>query len=604
MPYVINQFACSADKYFDYGITSCVQCGTGKESKQGSVSASACQPKVDVPLVAGVVSACVIVLVAAGLYKYYLVWVQRHRIFQLLDFTNGPPPEGCTKLGMLSESSQFKRSVNQKEAAANALFYDLDRDRHPNLWKFVTSKLRSPALIDANQHISRIELVRVYQEIDFSHKLFEASRAVKLLDPTLKFETVHENIVKQPLFKQGQSAYDQMCSDLVPGLDGIKMMFAWHGCNSKRIGTICNTGLKKVAVATDPGFFGEGCYLSPECEYALRYARMSKQTNDRGEIGVVLFACECPLVPYVVTSADYPIAEPPLRDPGIPYGFSKFFGRQMQLACSAHWISVKQFTEWENPLFEYFKNNSEWDYNQPPVWHHHPSGKKVHGNSKPPIPATLKDLQEQKYIPIHDGSGPSGLTFQYQPDALPPSHVAREYLKNPDKEVISWFDVPNVLLPGALDHQYFPEDGCTGHELVLREGNMALPIAVVWFKKDVIEDAIKAADAAKAAAAAAWLSYAAVPSSVVQGQVYPAMFPHAPPQIAIAIAAHTAPARPSRSFSAPPPALSLPCIPSSHMTQASSRCVNCEGLQQQCASCSARPASVAPFLIRGGEGGG
>jgi hypothetical protein len=36
------------------------------------------------------------------------------------------------------------------------------------------------------------------------------------------------------------------------------------------------------------------------------------------------------------------------------------------------------------------------------------------------------------------------------------------------------------------NHQYHPEDGCDGHELVSQEGE-SFPIANVWFTKDFFD---------------------------------------------------------------------------------------------------------------------
>jgi len=547
--------------------------------------------QVDFPLVAGLVCTFVIVLVSAGLFKFYLVWRQRHEIFKLLDFTTSPDelPHNelrYTKIGMLRESSQFKRTEDQVKAEENAGFYDLDKDRHQNLWKFVTSNLRSPGLIDEATHISRIQLVRVYQETDFRHKLFEASRAESLLPEKLKFKNYHPDLVSSPLYLEGKAAYDARCNKLVAGLENIKLMFAWHGCKSGDIYTICNSGLKKIVAMTDPGFFGEGCYLSPECEYALRYSR--SQPNARQEIGVILFACECPVIPYVVTSADYPIAEPPLRDPGIPYGFSKFFGRQMQLACSAHWISVKEYAGWENPLNRYFDNRDDWEWNGQDTTgntlRHKPSGKIVDKNLKR-IPASLKELQEQKYIPIVDFEFGSN-SFQYQPNALPPFNVPKQPLENPDMQAKSVYGRPNVLLPGLLDYQYHPENGCTGHELVVREG-MSLPIAIVWFKADVIETAIAAQAAAAATAAAAAAARSLPPVAVDHVQVHTSILPHVPQHAA-------APSPLPRSlpqYSASPPDVFLrrvyPSSPVADMAHAVA------------AAPPPQPLASAPFLYRG-----
>lgn len=325
-------------------------------------------------------------------------------------------------------------------------------------------------------------------ESDFCNKVYEASRAESILDTNVKFETVYKSLIETPQFQRGLKAYsEEFCSRLIPGLDHVRLMFAWHGCGANVIHSICDSKITKVAKSTDPGFFGEACYLSPECLYSLRYSNFKAAETDE-DIGVILCVCECPMVPYVVTSFDYPIAEPPLRDPGIPYGFSRFFGRQMQLACQAHWVSVKKYDLWQNNIHSYFGNPLDWAA-VPPCFIHKPSGKMADTLPCQSIEKSLRDLQQKKYQLVH--SSTDSYQFQANPGPGQPKAV-----KSPDQHKNdSFFDYPNMLLPHCMDYQYHPEDGCEGHELVLPEGK-SFPIAIVWFKKNMFDRYTAAAAAA------------------------------------------------------------------------------------------------------------
>jgi hypothetical protein len=436
-------------------------------------------------------------------FKLYRIWVQRHAIFNLLDIPEdivrskkwfgGAPVPGYTKRGLLLETCKFPRPVQSSQSeSVSPEYYPLNEAQHPLMWHFITSKFRSD--FDLSAAISRIEFVRMPErtEAGFVSKLFADSRADSILPDSVRFEVLHKNQIDTPLFQEGLMAYNEtFCSKLVPGLDRIKIMFAWHGCKGALIKNLCESGIKKVAVQTDPGFFGEACYLSPEVPYAVRYSNFHPP-NENGEIGVILFACECPKYPYVVTAADYPIALPPVRDHDIPYGFSKFFGRQMQLACSAHWVSVKRFNENHNHLNYYFGSDISWQgsrNNGINVLTHVPSGKMVRGDVKPTIPPFIDDLLRAKYTEVSKG------VYQFQPESQP----GHQYLlENPDVDKYpSILNYPNVLVPSLLDYQYHQETGCEGHELVLKEG-MSFPIAVVYFKKAPFDAAASAAASAAA----------------------------------------------------------------------------------------------------------
>jgi hypothetical protein len=446
-------------------------------------------------------------------YRFYSKWVQRHAVFKILDLDpdiatmtdheRSQAPPNYSRIQLLKETAAFPRPVASLSVAGNLsgseelkpAFHALNKERDKCMWYFITSKFRSSeSNSDLTDIISDIELVRFPEskEIGFRNKLFESSRAQTLLSNNLKFETceANESLVKAPLFEAGKIAYEKRCSKLVRGLEHINLMFAWFGCGTDSLKAICDTGIKKVAKSTDPGFFGEACYLSPEVQYALRYSTMnSDDVTDAEKIGVILFACECPKTPYVVTSADYPIAMPPLRDPGIPYGFSRFFGRQMQLACSAHWVAVKKVDpKGPNHLHEYFRNDaSDWEPDGGKM-RHKPSGKMFDGGAGSGIPLSFDDvLLQANYVRIGDHAG-FGM-FQYQPHAAVVNRLTGLHTsqKNPDKSYDDSnsncvYGYPNLLLPSLLDYQYHPEEGCEGHELVIPQGN-SFPIAVVWFKK-------------------------------------------------------------------------------------------------------------------------
>jgi hypothetical protein len=463
--------------------------------------------KIDVALVAGLCFFVAFIGMACFAYRFYSKWVQRHAVFKILDLDSdiaamtdherSLAPPNYSRIQLLRETAAFPRPVVSLSVADNATeserlkpaFHVLNKERDKCMWYFITSKFRSSVSnSDLTDFISDIEMVRTPEskEIGFRNKLFESSRAQNLLPDHLKFATckANQSLVEAPLFKAGKIAYTDTCSKLVRGLEHVNLMFAWFGCGENDVKKVCDTGIKKVAKSTDPGFFGEACYLSPEVQYALRYSIMKSRGAEK--IGVILFACECPKTPYVVTSADYPIAMPPLRDPGIPYGFSRFFGRQMQLACSAHWVAVKQVDpKGPNHLHEYFRNEpSNWETLGGQM-RHKPSRKMfVDGGAGPSIPLSFDDvLQQANYVHIDDHEG-CGM-FQYQPHAAVKDRF-NPLQKNPDKSYDTnsngVFDYPNMLLPSLLDYQYHPEEGCEGHELVIPEGN-SFPIAIVWFKR-------------------------------------------------------------------------------------------------------------------------
>ncbi len=567
-------------------------------------------------LVAGLCVLAAVIFIATGAYRFYCKWVQRHAVFNVLDLdsdistmTDHEQLQALpcySKSDLLRTTSLFPRPKEVRDGSvhkAKAKMYQLDKERHRSLWHFVTSKFRSKDF-DLEGIINRIEFVRSPEskELDFRNRLFESSRAEAMLLPEVKFENCHRDLVATPLFQDGLRVYRQRyCSKLEPGLDDINLMFAWHGCRATLVDNICDLGMKKVARSTDPGFFGEACYLSPECVYALRYSSWYPRTNEvtkEKEIGVILFACECPKTPYVVTSADYPIAVPPLRDPGIPYGFSKFFGRQMQLACAAHWVAVKKYPPSHNHLHTYFGDESQWDIRQEShgrtYCYHKLSGKSAYGSNLPHIPSNIADVQKQtsykvidQYTTLDSGHqvganvyqyqtaadssytlppgwttchstdgtmyyshAPSGTTSWLPPPCLPPdpllvsSAVSGALEKNPDNhEHPSLYHYPNMLLPSLLDYQYHPEEDCEGHELVVPEGK-SLPIAVVWFKHADYERQVAAAEEnAKRDAAAAAASVTHTPPVVcdVPGSCH---------------SSYTEPALPSRRvrmFPSPPP---------------------------------------------------
>jgi hypothetical protein len=247
-------------------------------------------------------------------------------------------------------------------------------------YQFVLSKMRpNPYAFPTTMNISRIQMVRLPREGAFCSDIKRESSTAKVLPR-------HLIPVKPDAFQPGhdefQAGLDYFNSKCEPTLsvsatdnwDNAQVVFAWHGSRPDNIESLCQNGPRSYRL-TDGGFFGSGSYLALECAYASRYSEAIYPnfypdyddgdpnaglphpqageliTNDRGELGVIMFACYLSPFPYVITlTRDYHgprCAQHP--------GFSSFYSNDKEQSkdlmpkYNAHFVPVK-FYGLNNPL--------------------------------------------------------------------------------------------------------------------------------------------------------------------------------------------------------------------------------------------------------------
>jgi hypothetical protein len=483
-----------------------------------------------------------------------------------------------SKIRLLYESSKLDRPVE------NITLHTITQREFPNLWAFVESKMRRTRYSPIPSEIYQIQICRSTKEESFMTRLFDDARTEVDLAPFLKFqkpsppqvdpgnppnEEFESGMKTFEEFESGLKAYQRFCEPIAsrhlkmtkvdenhpvdpsyndPPRPGVNLTFAWHAGASGVVESLCKNGVKEVSLSTDAGYFGKGCYFTPEFDYSERYARWKDPIyiGDDGSIwtierdkkekrtkqaivgykcektgsmlttmrpdfkscyAVILWACAVPLTPYVVTSRDYPCALPPFRDANVPYGMCKFYGRHMQRACSAHFISTKQYQGDENPLHSLFPRKNDIL----PLFSNLEQRTKYIKTRLP----TKKDQGILQHVCVASPELPFGWIEQkndrneivyFDPDGNRrpdlPLMSAPSTKCNPDESGIPE-TYPHTLITN-VDYQYTPEsvDGgqshVEGHELVLRDSSMAVPIAVVYvigppplpfLEDDVDEDA-------------------------------------------------------------------------------------------------------------------
>ena len=121
----------------------------------------------------------------------------------------------------------------------------------------------------------------------------------------------------------------------------INTTYCFHGPRREHVDSICSTGLVSVR-ALDAGFFGSGCYSTPNIEYAARYARGDfdspvaavRRPSPDGRYPVIMLAA-CVGMCYPITpDTDYG------NTAGVPDGHSDYFGRPLRPGFDCHCVCV------------------------------------------------------------------------------------------------------------------------------------------------------------------------------------------------------------------------------------------------------------------------
>ena len=128
----------------------------------------------------------------------------------------------------------------------------------------------------------------------------------------------------------------------------VNTTYSFHGPRREHVDSICSTGLVSVR-AMDAGFFGSGCYSTPNIEYAARYARgdfdpaavgaaaaAAVRPSPDGRYPVIMFAA-CVGMCYPITpETDYG------HTLGVPAGHSDYFGRPLRPGFDCHCVCVSE----------------------------------------------------------------------------------------------------------------------------------------------------------------------------------------------------------------------------------------------------------------------
>jgi serine/threonine protein kinase len=113
---------------------------------------------------------------------------------------------------------------------------------------------------------------------------------------------------------------------------GCRVVLAWHGCSVDAADAICQTRLSMREFSSrDSGYFGRGVYLTPEAEYAEKYAT----PGEDGKSVLLLCAVLCDRV-YPVTDVDYD------RIDGVRAPASCFAGfKPLQPGFDTHLVAIR-----------------------------------------------------------------------------------------------------------------------------------------------------------------------------------------------------------------------------------------------------------------------
>jgi hypothetical protein len=127
------------------------------------------------------------------------------------------------------------------------------------------------------------------------------------------------------------------------GVRAVNTLYAFHGPRGENVESVCMNGLTAVR-ALDAGFFGTGCYLTLNMEYALRYAHgefdMPPNIRIRPEDGrypVIMFAVSVGMAYPVTADVDYTSGR---RQ-------SDLFGRPLKPGFDCHVICVNESMEFQ-----------------------------------------------------------------------------------------------------------------------------------------------------------------------------------------------------------------------------------------------------------------
>ncbi len=248
----------------------------------------------------------------------------------------------------------------------------IDVDPQSAFFKFVESKMRPNLFYSpTTMNISRIQMVRHTRESAYCQDIENESRSVKQRGGPLLPHQPDAFQTEQPEFHAALDYFNSQCERTPPDWSDTKVVFAWHGSNSKHIESLCQNNPRSFRT-TDGGFFGSGAYFAMECAYASRYSEWTKYPthypfdhpsagqphpqagqpipNEKGEFGVILYSCCVAPFPYVITlKKDY---DPPDNDPLLVAenpGFSSFYSenpersKALKRLYNAHFVPVKYY---------------------------------------------------------------------------------------------------------------------------------------------------------------------------------------------------------------------------------------------------------------------
>jgi hypothetical protein len=136
------------------------------------------------------------------------------------------------------------------------------------------------------------------------------------------------------------SALRDLFQERAPGVGSraVNTLYAFHGPRCENVDSVCMNGLTAVR-ALDAGYFGSGCYLTLNIEYALRYAYgefdVPPYTRRRpvdGRFPVIMFAVSVGMAYPVTPDVDYSSGQ----------HHSDYFGRPLKPGFDCHVVCVNE----------------------------------------------------------------------------------------------------------------------------------------------------------------------------------------------------------------------------------------------------------------------
>lgn len=276
------------------------------------------------------------------------------------------------RLDLLEETARAQWTEVGDDSTPEKLEF-IDVRPQSAFYNFVVSKMRpNPFDRPTTMNISRIQMVRHTRESAYCEDIGNESRSVNQRGDPLLPRRPDSSQAEHAEFQDALNYFNSQCESTPPDWGNAKVVFAWHGSNSKHIESLCQNNPRSFRT-TDGGFFGSGAYFAMECAYASRYSEWSKYPtlyahdhpsagqphpqagqpipNDQGEFGVILYSCCVTPFPYVITlRKDYDpvhLAENP--------GFSSFYSQNperskaLKRLYNAHFVPVKYYG-YINPL--------------------------------------------------------------------------------------------------------------------------------------------------------------------------------------------------------------------------------------------------------------